>query len=263
MKYIFSRDIGKILKIKQRIFLFLDFDGTLSPLVKTPQSARIDPKIKGILRALSRKKSVVLGVISGRSLTDVRKRAGFSRILYAGNHGLEVYFQGKRQLVKKKACLPGSKILRSVKKTLKAGFQDINGVVFEDKGVSLAVHYRKVQSRLQGRVKAVFQEAAGPFLKNKQFTVTAGKKVLEVRPNFAYGKADAVAFFERKLNKKKGEPTVFIGDDITDEDVFKSLGRADIGIRVGKSRKSQAGYFVKNINEVRVLLKKILELTPG
>ena len=257
MKYIFNQDIDKALKSKGRLFLFLDYDGTLTPIVKDPASAFLDSSAKKLLRQLSGKKNLVLGIISGRSLADIKKRVGVNNIFYAGNHGLEFLFKGKKTLAQEsllKQCLP---TLNLAKRELKRALGGMRGVVLEDKGVIFAVHYRKVKKELN-RVKSAFKRIVSPYLRGKKLKITTGKKVLEIRPNIPINKFDAVNFLQRRLAKKKSEITIFIGDDLTDEDIFKKLAKSDLGIRVGRKKDSFAKYFLKTPKEVNKLLIRIL-----
>lgn len=260
MKHISNQNIDKALKSGGRIFLFLDYDGTLTAIVKDPLAAHLNPTTKKLLRQLSKKKNLVLGIISGRSLADIKKRVGVNNILYAGNHGLELLFKGKKTYTQEallKQCLP---TLNLAKRDLKRVLAGTKGVVFEDKGIIFAVHYRKVKKDLD-RIRSIFKKIASPYLKNGKLKITTGKKVLEIRPNIPIDKFDAVNFFQKQLKKKANEITIFIGDDLTDEDVFKRLGKSDLGVRVGRKQNSFAKYFLKNPQEVEKLLIRILKVT--
>lgn len=259
MYYIFNQNLDKILKSGGRVFLFLDYDGTLSAIVKDPASANLSPATRKLLKQLSNKKNLVLGIISGRGLADVKKRVGVNNLLYAGNHGLELLFKGKKAYVQEaaiKQCLP---TLNLAKRDLKGALAGIKGVVFEDKRIIFAVHYRKVKKDL-GKVKLMFKSITSPYLKDGKLKITAGKKVLEIRPNISINKFDAVKFFQKQLKKKANEITIFIGDDLTDEDVFRRLGKFDLGVRVGRKQSSSAKYFLKNPQEVQKFLAGLLKL---
>ncbi len=236
----------------------MDYDGTLAAIVKDPEKAKLTSTTRRLLRELNRQREIVLGIISGRSLSDLKKRVGVNNIFYAGNHGLEILFKGKKILAKEALIKQCRLPLILAKKDLKKVLKGIKGVVFEDKGVMFAVHYRKVTKGLR-KVKLAFRRATAPFLRNNKLKVSAGKKVLEIRPNIAINKFDAVSFLQKKLKKKKDELTIFIGDDLTDEDVFKNLGPSDFGIRVGRKQGSRAKYFLKSPQEVNKLLTKILK----
>lgn len=254
MKHLFSTDFQEKLNKAKRVLLFLDYDGTLSPLIKDPNKAHMPATIKNRLRELSRKKNIKLAVISGRALSDVRKRVGLKGIAYAGNHGFEVFIAGKNYFTRP---LPkGSlSVLRKVKRLLRRGLAGVEGIVFEDKGPFFAIHYRKADTSQISLVKAVFAEVTRPLIKQKKIIATRGKKFLEARPNINCTKADAFRLFEKKFKKTKSDITVFAGDDITDEDIFRVMRSPDIGVRIGRKKTSHAAYFLKNIREVSKLLK--------
>lgn len=237
----------------------MDYDGTLTPIVQDPHAAHLDEATQKLLKKLSLNKKVVLGVISGRMLSDIKKRVGLKNLLYSGNHGLELYHKGRSILVKGLKYDYYVKLLASAKSKLRKSLSSIKGVVFEDKKIIFAVHYRKIEPKQAVKVKSIFREIALPFIKGGKLKVTTGKRVLELRPNICCNKADAVKFFQKQLKKTKGDITVFIGDDLTDEDVFKELKGFDIGIRVGRKQSSKARYFLKDAAEVRKFLACLLK----
>ncbi|MFH1504308.1 MAG: trehalose-phosphatase [Candidatus Omnitrophota bacterium] len=257
MKYFFNQDINELIKTKKRIFLFLDYDGTLTPIVKNPYQAHLCPDIKKLLKKLSQNKNIVIGIISGRELSDVKKRVGINNLLYSGNHGLELYYKGKETLTEELDYKRYLRLLNPAKKELKKSLGHIEGVVFEDKRIIFAVHYRKIELKKAAAVKAIFKKTITPFLKDKKLKVSTGKRVLELRPNISCNKADAVHFFQNRLKKTGDEITIFIGDDLTDEDVFKKLKKPNLGIRIGRKSNSQAQYFLKNPQEIKQFLKTL------
>ena len=258
MKYIFTENLEKRLKAAKRIFLFLDFDGTLSKIVKVPEEATVTRAMKKAVMSLAKKKNIVLGIISGRKIKDIRRRAGISNILYAGNHGLEVYNKGKCLFIVK-GIDSYLATLKVIGKKLRLNLRE-KGVLFEDKGAILAVHYRLVAGPYVGRVKSIFKRVVAPYIKAKKIKIGEGKKVLEIRPNVPFSKAGALGFFQGLLKKKAAEPTIYIGDDVTDEDIFKVLKRGDWGIRVGKKSGSRAQYYVRDVKEVEKLLKHLKKI---
>jgi len=259
VKYLSKPRINKILAAKKRIFLFLDYDGTLTPIVQDPHAAHLDEATKKLLKKLSLNKNIVVSIISGRMLADIKKRVGLDDLFYSGNHGLEIYYKGCNILVKGLKYNYYAKLLALAKKELKKKLHCIKGVVFEDKKIILAVHYRKIQPKQAVWVKKAFKEATAPFLKDGKLKVTTGKRVLELRPSISCSKADAVDFFQKRLKKSKNDITIFIGDDLTDEDVFKKLKNPDIGVRVGPKASSRAKYFLKNAAEVKKFLRYLFE----
>jgi len=136
-------------------------------------------------------------------------------------------------------------------------------VLIEDKGVTLAVHYRLVRKKDIPLIKAIFQKALIFYqIKNKVKT-GFGKKLLEVRPAVDWNKGKAVLWLLAKckffLKEKKVLP-IYIGDDKTDEDAFKSLRGIGLTIFVGRPRDSYAEYFLNDTKEIYMFLNKILQL---
>ncbi len=255
MKYLTRKSLYRHIEKRKRVFLFLDYDGTLSPIIQDPKLAKVPPETKKIICRLSRRNNFLIGIISGRSLKDIRKRVGLKKIAYAGNHGLELAYGGEKISIE----LPRGKrkIFNQAKARIKKALKNIKGVIFEDKGIIFSVHYRKVAKKNQAKVIKIFKNTAKPFLKQKLFSVGRGKKVLELKPGFAFNKAAAINFFQKKFKKKKNDLAIFIGDDITDEDVFRRLKPPDFGVRIGKNKTSRASYFLKNPREVTLKLKDI------
>jgi len=252
-----KKQIARVFKGKKRIFLFLDYDGTLSPIVREPKAAKISSSTKNTLRKLSTKEGFLVGIISGRSLADVKTRVGLKNILYAGNHGLEIYCPKNKQLFGLVLDNNYRLELKKAKAKLKTGLKPIKGVILEDKGPILAVHYRKVKPKEQRKVVTIFNKTLNSDLDKTLFKVGCGKKVLELRPKISFGKADVVRFFHKKFKKTKFDLTLFFGDDLTDEDVFKILKKPDLGIRIGKSKDSKADLYLENPRKLLGLLSYI------
>jgi len=270
MRYLFSvLDKIKPALANSPIFLFLDYDGTITPIRKKPALARISTRSKKLLAELSELPLCRLAIISGRSLKSVRKMVGLSGIIYSGNHGLEI--QGPARLASraKRAIRfqsPASKkhksIIRQLRRWLVADLRHIKGVLIEDKGLSLSVHYRLVASGHRPLVKTVFDQITLPYARRKQIRIKPGKMVLEACPPVEWNKGKAVQWLLRNTAGKfrHARFPIYIGDDVTDEDAFKVLKNQGLSIYVGKPGKSCARYYVKSIDEVRELLSLIVKL---
>jgi trehalose-phosphatase len=256
LKYLFKENLDRKFKKAKRLFLFLDFDGTLAPIVKTPYQAKVSSSTKDILSSLAKKKRIILGIISGRILEDIKKKVGIKNIFYVGNHGLEIYFKGKKILLIKK-IKEYLRILEKIKKDLKENLKKIKGVIFEDKKLIYAVHYRLVATSELKKFKKKFKKIIFPYLKENKIKIGKGKRVLEIRPNVSFGKHIALRFLQKLLKKKKGDFTIYIGDDLTDEEVFSSLNKEDLSIKVGKTKKSKAKYYLNDVKEVEKFLKHL------
>lgn len=219
------------------ILLFLDYDGTLTPIVKRPELARPRSSTKKLLERLS--KRVNLCIISGRSLSDIKNMVKIPGVIYAGNHGMEIDCYG--EIFIHPAARRFRKKLNRIKKVLKNYLGDIPGILIEDKGLTLSVHYRNVERKYMERIKKVFRRPFGA-------RITYGKKVFEVSPPVQWNKGMAARKIIQ-LSRQKVLP-IYIGDDVTDEDAFEELRNRGITIFVGRPKKSYAEYFVWNVKEV-------------
>jgi trehalose 6-phosphate phosphatase len=146
--------------------------------------------------------------------------------------------------------------MKKIFTALKNSFQRIPGVIVEDKLFTLSVHYRNLIRTPVNHVKKIVERAVRSFPNSCR--ITKGKKVIEIRPNVDWDKGHAVLKMLEILKLSSRPLVVYIGDDRTDEDVFKCLLRSSaITIRVGRNNRSSAKYYVKNTAEVKKLLKSI------
>lgn len=262
MNYLFSKwkSIKEKLKNKQ-LLLFLDYDGTLTPIVECPEKAVIPLKNKELLKKLSKLSTCKLAVISGRALKDVKNKVGIRGIIYAGNHGLEVEAHG----INFESQIPQyfKSILRRIKGKLRKELLLIKGVFIEDKNLTLSIHYRIAAPGSQALVKKIVNEVVQPYLAGKQLKLNSGKKVIEIKPSVKWDKGKVILWLLSKkqfISAREKVLPVYIGDDITDEDAFKALKNKGFTIFVGKPKDSHARYYLKNSGEVTVFLEQILEM---
>ena len=252
LKYIFHR-ISKA----GRVFLFLDYDGTLSPIVKKPDKATLPLKTRHILSKLVDNKHMVVSVVSGRMLKQVKKKVGLKGIYYAGCHGLEIENADNDYISLK---FSNQKIyIDTVKRKLKIELKAIAGWEIEDKGIILALHYRGVKPNSICNLKSIFYNIIKPNLTKAEMVATEGKMVLEVRPAVKWNKGRYCFYLMNKLKYKDEKITpVYIGDDKTDETAFKLLREKGITIFVrGERKTSLAEYYLDSTNEVAKFLGQL------
>jgi len=251
-------------KLKKKfLFIFLDFDGTLAPITKTPVKADMPEETRKILQGLSKKSSCKIAVISGRSLEDVKNKfTGLSNIIYSGNHGLEI--EGPKIKFSPLISSGYKSAIKAIKNTLQNKLLPIKGILLEDKGFSLSLHYRLVDDKQVALAKTIFHETVIKYVGGGRIKVRAGKKVLEVRPASEWDKGKVVLWLlARQKFAKDGSKIlpIYIGDDLTDEDAFKALKRIGITVFVGRPvRSSNAKYYLEDTSEVTKLLRHILEI---
>ena len=248
--------IVKKIKSSKRILLSLDYDGTLTPIVSTPDKALLSPEIKKYLKKISKNPRVTLAVISGRTLRDVRKKVTLEEPYYAGIHGLEIKPPKGKSFVHPQA-LRSREDIRKIKTTLAKRLSQIKGVLIEDKILSVSLHYRGVKSARQVRqLKRIFTEITSPLVKRGRVRIISGKKVMEVRPALRWDKGEALLWMMKDVGKNALLP-IHLGDDTTDEDAFSKVNKQGISIFVGKKRPSRARYYLKDVTQVKKFLSML------
>lgn len=260
MEWLWSQwqHVEEHIRSSEHILLFLDYDGTLTPITPSPERAKLSASTRSLLRKLSCHSRMTVVLISGRALDELRRLVGLRKPIYVGNHGLEVWREGRRTGF----IAPTSfrEAVTSSRSRLAGLVTDIPGVILEDKGLSLSLHYRKVPQNQVAHLKAVFRREVLPLIHSAGLTVLHGKKVFEVRPGHNWTKGHIVLWLVKQTRRRSLLP-IYIGDDRTDEDAFAAL-RGGITIRVGALRRSKAHYYVRDIKEVLVFLQWMTARCP-
>ena len=266
MKDLFSNWKSVSAKIKKStvILLLLDFDGTLCPIVSHPDLVKVDKNILSLLDKLNKTKSIILGFISGRPIADVKKQLKLKNVYYVGNHGLEFKKPKsiKVEILAKSKMKNSLSLMRALSKKLENEIKPYKGVWLEDKKYSLTLHYRMANNKNSLIAKKIFSEIVGEIEKKKLVRVTKGKKVFEIRPPYKENKGTAVLKL-KKMHLKKSPLLIYLGDDVTDEDVFEIMNTRDVSIHVGNNKKSKAIYSLKNVRAVADFLKRVYCLKAG
>jgi trehalose-phosphatase len=251
MKYLLN-DLDKIKQLlkDRRLFIFLDYDGTLAPIAEKPAYALIPKQTRELLRELLKSPRCRIAVISGRDIKDVIGLVGLSGIIYGGNHGLELAGPGVR--FESPVSQKHRDILKKILRVLRSKLRHIKGVLIENKGLSLSIHYRHVSNKNIPLVKNIFCEATAFNLWRNEIRVRLGKKVFEVCPPVNWDKGKAVLWLLHNMSSSKTTPAfpIYIGDDMTDEDAFKMLKDSGLTVFVGRPQKTNAKYYVKDTDDV-------------
>ncbi|MFO7914458.1 MAG: trehalose-phosphatase [Candidatus Krumholzibacteriales bacterium] len=234
--------------------IFLDYDGTLSPIVEDPSRAFLPEKTRHLLKGLSDHRTVV--IMTGRGLEDVRNLVNLEGLIYAGSHGFNIEGPGgsfQRE--------PGEELmgdLESAAKELEEAVRGLKGVRVERKPFALAVHYRQAGDEVLPELEKRVDSIASGY---RSLTRTGGKKIFELRPSSDWNKGKAVLFLLDELFEEEDNPVpIYIGDDTTDEDAFRAISDVGIGIVVTEDdKKTAAGFRLKNSGEVADFLEELLK----
>lgn len=241
-------EVGAGVEAAPHVLVLLDFDGTLAPIVDRPELARLPDRTRTVVERLARRANCTVGLVSGRTLGDLRERVGIGGVVYAGNHGLEI--AGGGLCYEAAAALALGEEISGAVATLSARLGQILGVLVEAKGLTASVHYRLVSPTDRTEVERVVRETVAE--NHPTLRVVGGKMVWEVRPRVPWNKGSAVRWIREQLGLREAL-TVYLGDDQTDEDAFAEIGPF-VTARVGAAPSTRAGYHVADPEEVAEFL---------
>ncbi len=214
-----------------RILVASDFDGTLSPLVDHPGDAVLCPEAPAVLAKLAAMQlRVRLAFLSGRSLVDLASRLGPAGgdAIFAGNHGLEL--RGARLDWTHRAAFTARPNLERLIEQISPFVEKFAGVELEDKRASLTLHYRRMDPSELPKLRTMIESLD----LSENVRMHEGKMVFEFRPRVEWNKGFAIRRILRRIDLSD-DAVVFLGDDATDEDVFRELGPAAITVHIGSA----------------------------
>lgn len=243
-------ELRRRLRKARRRALFTDYDGTLAPIRKSPEQARLGAGMRLALRDAAAA-SDVAGIVSGRRLEEVESLVGLPSIWYAAVHGFFL-----RSPAGKRYSLVGSKVRKQMaclRRSLLREMRGLKGIRVEGKGATVAVHYRRARRAAAERAKAI----VGNHL-HGGLQLMHGKKVWEFVPARGNRKVDkwtGISLILRRAGFRRGDhaAVVYLGDDVTDESVFRRL--RGITVAVGKRQHTAARYYLRSPAEVRRFLR--------
>src|SRR5437773_7273438 len=246
------KHVQEIARRTDRPAIFLDYDGTLTPIVSHPENALLSDSMRQALQEVVLQAPVA--ILSGRDVDDVRQRVNIGAIVYAGSHGFDI--AGPRRMRKEMAAefLPK---LDMVEKELGKQLGGIPGAIVERKRFSIAAHYRNVNESDVHKVERAVSEVAA---RHRELRKMDGKKVYELLPDIDWDKGKAVLWLLENLGLEHGKVRpIYIGDDRTDEDAFRALEKSGTGILTREQRRStSASYSLKDPTEVERFLRELV-----
>jgi trehalose 6-phosphate phosphatase len=230
------------------VVVISDFDGTLTPIVSHPDLVRLDARVRDMLQRFADRPGWLVALISGRALTDLRDKIRLPDVVCAGNHGFEI--EGPGLSFTHPGAIQARPALHRFHATLVERFASVSGIRIENKELTLSIHWRHAAAGDRDAIMDETRRMLGAF---PMLRLTLGKCVAEVRPNVPWDKGAAARWLLEQFApemlgpaappaKATPEPLVIIlGDDRTDEDMFRALPHA-VTMKVGDPSESAANY---------------------
>lgn len=240
----------------RRPAFFLDYDGTVTPIVSRPELATLAPEMKRVIERLANVAPVA--VISGRDRANVASMVGVEDMVYAGSHGFDIAGPGGLDLQHEQGrrCLPA---LDAAERELRRITDSIDGALTERKRYAIAAHYRNVAPSDVPAIERAVDEAQR---RHPELRKTGGKKIFELRPNVEWDKGKAVLWLLEALDLDWPEiAPIYIGDDETDEDAFCALAKVGgVGVLVAEEPvATHASFILQDVESVERLLTEFAE----
>lgn len=252
----YKRSVKEALFGKEKVIFFLDYDGTLTPIVERPEMAKISDSMQDIVKKLSQKFPV--SIVSGRMREDVQNLVGIEGLFYAGSHGFDIKGPDFEVIQPKaKEVIP---LVAKIITNLHSKLDQIEGVIIEAKKFSVAVHYRMVKE--ENQVAKVKETVDSIIAENKKdLRLLSGKKVFELLPNMEWDKGKAIRWIVKSMKVDwQNTSVVYIGDDTTDEFAFSAIRTRGTGILVsGIDKNSLAHFKVNSPDQARELFEQIIK----
>jgi len=237
--------VGRRLRGTRRLWIASDFDGTLAPIVRRPEAARMSASARRVLRRLVALEGVEVAILSGRALADLRRRVRIGGVFLAGTAGLVTQAPGERpvsHLPKGRSLEPG------LRAALRAWCAHFPAAWVENKGPGLALHYGELAERL----RPAFRLGTRRLMRSRgeAVTITDGKNIVEIAPAVRWNKASAL----RAWRRRRRGLLFYFGDDANDEPAYRHVrARRGVTVAVGPPRAGAEYGLASCADVVRVL----------
>ena len=253
----YLRTSKSVIDTNKKMVFFLDYDGTLTPIVESPELAILSKEMKHTVEDLAKIHTVA--IVSGRMREDVQNLVDIKGIFYAGSHGFDIKGPGGFTMIHPVAekTIP---LVGEIIEQLKDKFQDIEGALVEEKKFSVAAHYRKVKKEkdfhfIEKTVNEIIQ-------KYDELRLLKGKKVFEILPNIDWDKGKAIRWIMNALEITwETTPAFYLGDDTTDEYAFRTIITRGTAILVTDNplNPSTADFQLDSPKEVQIFFKEVIK----
>lgn len=251
----------------KRLAIFLDYDGTLTPIVSNPDEAIMSDEMRRTVKEVAQ--LFPTGIISGRGREKVESFVKLSELYYAGSHGMDIAGPQANtedpNAIRFQPAASFAPLIDKVYHQLTERLKDIPGATVEHNKFCVSAHFRNCAAEDWGKVVGVVEET----LKEHQgIKTTKGRKVLEIRPQVDWDKGRALDHLLQVLGLKSQPDVVaiYIGDDTTDEDAFRVLAATSSGFGILVSTKvkpTAAAYTLRDPAEVQRFLSLLVEWGKG
>jgi len=244
--------------MEKRVALFLDYDGTLTPIVERPEQAILSDVMRQTVIELA--KHCTVAVLSGRDLKDVQQLVGIHDIVFAGSHGFDIAGPRDWRLQSQQGndFLP---VLDTAEQELHDRLDNVRGALIERKKFTIAVHLRQVEEKDQGLVEQTVDQV---LMAHPELRKGYGKKVYELQPKTDWHKGKALLWLLEALELDSSDVLpIYIGDDVTDEDAFETIYDRGIGIFVqghDGPEQTAAHYALEDTEDVRIFMETLIEI---
>jgi trehalose 6-phosphate phosphatase len=241
-------DISRRVRVAQNIALFLDFDGTLVDFRPRPDEVKLNARTRTALRRLAAHPALRVVVVSGRRRKSLLQFVKVPRVFLHGLYGCE---KENGLVVSRTAAQRISK----ARETLASLPDQAPGIFIEEKGISLAVHFRDASAQSERRARTRLRKLLTDC--RPHLTIVRAGNVWELVPSYVRGKGYAVRVLLREFGA--AFLPIYIGDDLTDEPAFRAL-RKGITVLVGSRRPTSAHFSLRNPAQVGLFLERLEHL---
>jgi trehalose-phosphatase len=252
--------------VEKQLAVFLDYDGTLTPIRDRPEDATISDSMREAVKRLAGR--VPVCVVSDRNLRGGQELTGLDNLIVAASHGFDIWNPARGSIQHEEGTSFES-LLQEVEARVRAELADLPGTLVEPRKSSIAVHFRLVPEEQRLRVKEIVDAILNEY--PEEFKVTPGKMVFEIQPRQGWDKGKAVFYLLAALGLDRDDVVpVYLGADITDEDAFRSLAGRGISIFVRRAndpeatdRTTNADFALNSIEEVEEFLNWLATLNSA
>ncbi len=206
-------------RLRGRLAVFLDYDGTLTPIVDDPDDALLSDGMRSAISELA--STTLVAIVSGRDLEDVREKVDIEGLAYAGSHGFDIrHPDGSSEQL----AVDALQALDAAERDLVDRVGEVPGARVERKRFAIAVHDRAVDDQQQRQRLADIVAEVGEA--HDGLRSTGGKRIHELRPDIDWDKGRAIEMLLAELDAEDRIP-IYVGDDLTDEDGFRAVVARD------------------------------------